>query len=294
VGTTVSAHPDEADALVLPDGTPVRIRVAKGFSSENARVGDVIEFAVALEVRVDGVVVIPQRTALAAKVVFVSRPRRRDRDGQVKVAYDAFTLPTGETATVRPILKRPNKGAKAAQAAADATAEAAEVVMTVGLGLLAFSLSKGEEQVVPEGTLAVVYLNGPLSISRKAVMALQPAPAAGYAYVHISEYVRVRKKDLSLTKVFCGERLMNELYGELQLELPPGTYWFRTDNQKDRPVRIEVLASHEYYIWRNQHGLLAKELQGKKARIYPRRFVVENLTKLTPEECRALTAEPIV
>ena len=53
-------------------------------------------------------------------------------------------------------------------------------------------------------------------------------------------------------------------------------------------------ANHEYYIWRNRHGPLAKELQGKKGRIYPRRFVVENPTKLTPQEYRALTAEPIV
>jgi hypothetical protein len=85
-GTAVSALPDDIDSLVLPDGTPLRIKVAKGFSSENAKAGDVIDFVVAFEVCAGGVVAIPQRTALAGKVVSVSRSRRGARDGDVKVA----------------------------------------------------------------------------------------------------------------------------------------------------------------------------------------------------------------
>jgi hypothetical protein len=294
LAATVRALPDEVDSLVLPDGTPLRIKVAKGFSSENVRVGDVIDFAVAFEVRVGGVVVIPQRIVLAAKVVSVSRPRRGARDGQVKIAYGALALPTGETATVRPILKPTNKSAKAAKGAADATAAAATVFITAGVPLLALPFLKGDEQVVPDGTITVVYLNGPVSISRKAAMALQPSPASGYAYVYISEAVRGRRKDLSLPQLYCGQRLLNDGYGELQLELPPGTYWFSTDSQKEGPARIDVLASHEYAIWRNRHGLLAKELQPKKGPVYPHRFVDEDLTKLTPEEYRSLIAEPAV
>ena len=57
---------------MLPDGTPLYVKVAKAFSSESTRVGDVVDFAVAFEVRADGVVVIPQRTSLAGKFVSVS------------------------------------------------------------------------------------------------------------------------------------------------------------------------------------------------------------------------------
>jgi hypothetical protein len=290
MGATVNALPDGVDSLVLPDGTPLHIKVVKGFSSENAKVGDVIDFSIAFEVRVDGVVVIPQRTALAAKVVSVSRPRRGYRGGQVKVAYDALTLPTGETATVRPILKPPHKGAKAAQGAADATATAAGLFITAGIPLLAAPFIKGDEQVVPEGTIAVVYLNGQLSISRKVAMALQPA----YAYVYVGEGVTERRRDLSVPRLFCGERPVGVSFRALQLELLPGTYWFSTDNQKDRPIRIDVLASHEYHIGRDRRGLLAEEFQGKKGRVYPPRMVDEDLTKLTPEEYRSLIAEPAV
>ena len=296
LGPTFSAHPAEVDSLVLPDGTPLRIKVVKGFSSENAKVGDVIDFALAFEVRADGVVVIPQRTALAAKVVSASRPRRGARDGQVKVVYGALTLPTGETATVRPVLKAPNKGAKAAEKAASTTGEAAGVFLTAGITLFALPFIKGDEQVIPEGTLEVVYLNGPLSVSRKAAMALQPAPASGYAYIYISQDSRFRSRDHRPSKLSCGERLLNDSsYGELRLELPPGTYWFSTENQKDRPAQIDVLASHEYAIWRNRQGLFAKELQSKKSSVYyTGRFVDVDLTKLTPEEYRSLTAEPAI
>ena len=66
-GTTVSAHHAEADSLVLPYGTPLYVKVAEAFSAESTKVGDVVDFAVAFEVRADGVVVIAQRTSLALK-----------------------------------------------------------------------------------------------------------------------------------------------------------------------------------------------------------------------------------
>src|ERR1700739_2243924 len=139
---TAGAHPDLADSLVLPDGTPLYVKVAKAFSSESTTVGDEVDFAVAFEVRADGVVVIPQRTSLAGKVVSVSSARRA-RNGQVQIVYGALTLPTGETATVRPTLKPPHKGAKAAQTAANATGTAVGVFVTAGISLPAFSFPQG-------------------------------------------------------------------------------------------------------------------------------------------------------
>jgi hypothetical protein len=197
---------------------------------------------------------------------------------------------------VRPVLKAPNKGAKAAEKAASTTGEAAGVFLTAGITLFALPFIKGDEQVIPEGTLEVVYLNGPLSVSRKAAMALQPSPGSGYAYIYIGQDSRFRTRDHRPSKLSCGERLLNDSsYGELRLELPPGTYWFSTENQKDRPAQIDVLASHEYAIWRNRQGLFAKELQSKKSRVYyTGRFVDVDLTKLTPEEYRSLTAEPAI
>jgi hypothetical protein len=256
----VNPFSDDADSLALPDGTPIPIKVVSGFSSADAKVGDVIQFAVAFEVRERGVVVIPQRTGFAGKVVAVNRPHRGARDGQVNVVFDPLTLPTGETATVRSIL-RP--------------------------------------------------LNGPLRLSRKAVMALQPTSGSGYANVEVTESLMVRRRDLSFPKLFCGERIVSDSSSlhlspgfywsqmHLRLQLNPGSYWFNTDDQKDRPVRIDVLASREYAVGRNRHGLFAKELPARTGGYYQKAsnhpvIVDEDLTNLTPEEYRSLTAEPAI
>jgi hypothetical protein len=291
---TTSTHADDVDFIVLPDGTPLRVKVVTGFSSANAKVGDVIDFVVGFEVRADGIVVIPQSTSLAGKVVSVNRPRRGDRGGHVKIAFEKLSLPTGEAATVRPNLKPPSRSKQMAEAAAEAPGLAAGLFITAGIPLLALPFEKGEEQVIPTGAIEVLYLNGPLHINRKAAMAVQPASDAGFAYVYVGESVMARRKDLSIPVLFCGERVVAASYAGAKLEMSPGTYWFRTNNQKDSPVRIEVLANREYVIWRNRHGLSAREFHAKKNSVYPRQFVEKDLTKLTPEEYRSFTAEPAV
>jgi hypothetical protein len=309
-GAMVSPSSDDPDSLALPDGTPIPIKVVNGFSSADAKVGDVIQFAVAFEVREGGVIVIPQRTGFAGKVVSVSRPHRGARNGQVKVAFDPLTLPTGETATVRSILRAPHKDAKVADAVGTAAEAAGGLFFTAGLSLVVL-FEKGDEQAFPEGAVEVVYLNGPLRVSRKAVMALQPIPGSGYANLYVTESLRVRRRDSSFPQLFCGDRIVSDSSSvhlkagfnwfqiHLRLQLNPGSYWISTDDQKDRPARIDVLASREYAVGRNRHGLFAKELTAKEGgfhqkqqRDFPWVIVDEDLTNLTSEEYHSLTAEP--
>src|SRR5258708_13496648 len=94
---TASAHADEVDSLLVPDGTPLRIEVLKGFSSEKAKEGDAIDFAVAFEVRAGGAVVVPQRPSLVGKVVSASRPHRGPKDRQYKVPYEPLPFTTPQT-----------------------------------------------------------------------------------------------------------------------------------------------------------------------------------------------------
>ena len=292
---TVSSNSDDGDSLLVPDGTPIPVMLGKGFSSGNAKVGDPINIAVAYEVREGGLVVVPRRTSITGKIVFVSRPHRGARDGQVKVIYDAFTLPTGETATVRGVRKLPSKGAKAAQKSGDAIAVASMAYFTGTISLLTL-LTKGNDQVVLDGSIEVVYLNGPVRISRKAMMALQPTLASDHAYVYVSEslrYMRNPRKDIYAPKLFCGQRLVSDHPSPpLRLELSPGNYWFSTDEKIEGSIRIDLLPSREYFIGIKRHRLVANEIKPKKNRVYPHYLVDEDLTKLTPEEYRSLTAEP--
>ncbi|HKW63078.1 MAG TPA: hypothetical protein VJN89_11075 [Candidatus Acidoferrum sp.] len=288
---TSAAKPDEADSLVLADGTPIPFKVVNGFSSESAKVGDVINFAVAFEIREGGLVVVPQRTTLVGKVVTVSRPRRGARSGQVNVAFDGMTLPTGETATVRSILKPPRKAAKAAQNAANGAADAAGLFFTAGLPLLLL-FEKGDEQVVKEGTIEVLYLNGPLHFSRRAITEVQPDSTSAYANVFVQLIGKLRRTEYIVPELYCGEKRIVTYRGEpLRLQMRPGSYWFSTNDPKDRPIRMEVIAGREYSVGSDQRGFFAKELPAHR-RYYPSRLADEDWTKLPPEEYRSLAAEP--
>lgn len=281
---------EDADSLVLPDGTPIRVRVVKGFSSTNAKVGDAVNFAVVFEIRANGAVVIPRRTSFVAKIVSVNRPRRGVRDAQVGVIYEPLTLPTGETATVRPVLKtHANKAAKVAEGTSNAIASAAGLFITAGIPLLVL-FEKGEEQVLPEGTVETFYLNGPLRVSRKAVAALQPSTASGHAYIYFTGMEGVGRNSINIPKLFCGEWPLYGLY-QTELELNPGTYWFSTDYAKDRPIRLDALPDHEYIFGRTKHGLFAKEIPASYISTITK-LTVQDWTKLTPEDYRILTAEP--
>jgi len=281
---------DDGESVALPDGSPIRVRVVKGFSSANAKVGDVVNFEVAFEIRVNGVVVIPRRTGFVAKIVAVNPPRRGFRDARVSVVYEPLTLPTGETVTVRPILKPgPNKAVKVAEGAGNAAASAAELFITAGIPLIVL-FKKGDEQVLPEGTVETFYLNGPVNVSRKAVMALQPSLASGHTYIYFTGIEGIGRNSINIPKLFCGEWPLYGLY-QTELELNPGTYWFSTDYAKDRPVRLDALPDHEYIIGRNKHGLFAKEFETRYISTTTK-LSLQDWTKLTPEDYRWLTADP--
>jgi hypothetical protein len=280
----VSKHPDDSDTLLVPDGTPLLIKAVDEFSSLDAKVGDVIHFVVVFTVRADGIAVIPKGTALNAKVVSVSRPRLGSRGGHVKVAYDRFSLPTGEAASVR---NPQHKATDSAEAAAMAPGLAGMVLSTGGVGLLTL-LANGNDQFVPAGATEVVSLSGSLRVSRKAAMLLQPASSSGYVY--IDPRIRVRP-------LWCGQRILytyNSSIDFLQLELNPGTYWFSTGRQKDQLAKIEVVGNREYYIVQDRHGLSVRETKASKDFFVSGLVLDEwDLTKETAEESRLLVAQPI-
>lgn len=282
---TASTHAYDADFLLVPDGTPLLIKVLNEYSSTDAKVGDVIDFVVVFTVRVDGITVIPKGTAITAKVVSVSRARRGARGGHVRVVFEKSSLPTGEVASMR----SPQQTAKdAAKVAAVAPVVAGSLFITAGVPLLALPFEKGDDQFVPAGATQVVSLNGPLRVSRKAAMQLQPTP--GSAYVYIDPRLRDRM-------LWCGQTSL-VIYGSnefLELKLNPGTYWFSTERQKDQSARIDVVGGREYYVTQDRHGLSVRESQPSNHFLVNGLVLDEwDLTKPTPEESRSLAAQPVV
>ena len=248
--------------------------------------GDLIEFIVPFAVRVDGIIVIPHGTLVNAKVLERTAPRRGSKDAVLNLAFEEFELPSGESATVRVIRKPPTTGQKTVGEAIEGVNDA--------LGILFFGqyFSKGREWVVVPGAIGVVYLDGPLRISRKAAVQAQPAPGTRYAWVVAS----------NLAYLACGQRFMPEIRsGEiLQLKLNPGNYWFSTDaytgkwNVKPhmKKARVNLAEDHEYEVKLDKHSeLVVTELDDRN--LYGHLTTLD-LTGLTAEENRLLAAESII
>jgi hypothetical protein len=280
---TATTKANDADSLLVPDGTPLLIKVVKEFSSSNAKVGDVIDFDVVLAVRVDGITVIPKGTALTAKVVSVTRYGRYGKSGHVKIAFEKFSLATGEVAGVR--------------RSQHETKHAAETAAQTPLFVIGFFTSgypffeKGTDQFVAAAETMVVSLSGPLRVSREAAVRRQQ-PAAGPAIVYI-------EPRLKTSRLWCGQTLLaDETFHPmvyLQLDLNPGTYWFSEEKQQNHPARIDVAEGHEYYVAAGGHGLSVTESQANKD-FFVDGFILQerDMTKLTPEESSLLAAQPAV
>ena len=300
----MGTHLDDVDSIVVPDGTPFRIKLVEGYSSATLSVGDTIKYAVVDSVWEDGIAVIPQGMAITGKVVGVRHPRR-GRDGEVRIALEKFSLPTGEAATVRAILRprtRPRtrggktkEGAKVGiEAAADITAITFMFPMiTAAAPVMIFV--KGHEEVVPAGGIRVMYLNGPLTVSREAAAKQEPPSDSGLAHVFYRDD-RIGKRTL-----FCGQRFLGPDYGNEvhRFNLKPGAYWFSTGRGSEKAVKMEVLENREYYLKREHGGLFVKDFQENQASLYdqifygPYRFVDQDLSKLPGDELKLLSAEPI-
>src|SRR5438552_15773378 len=89
--------------FVLEDGTPVKLRIGRTVSSEDAHVGETVDFEVLEDVPVNGVIVIAKSGLAFATVTEAQAKRRMARGGKLNMNIDAVRLVTGEKAALRAV-----------------------------------------------------------------------------------------------------------------------------------------------------------------------------------------------
>jgi hypothetical protein len=286
-----AARSIESDSIVVPDGIPFRIQLVDGFSSATAKVGDTIKFTVAESVWFDGIAIVPKDMPLTGKVISVDPPRRGGRDGRVAIAFDGFKLPTGESASMRAMLKPRTAGEKT-KSDLNKTAILATDTVMFAPGVVAIPFIKGTEETVPAGTDEVVYLDGPLNLNRKAASELKPPPDAGLAHIY---YLDARYG--FARTLYCGQESLGELVfaKTYNFTIRPGTYWFSVSQKNGPATKIEALAGHEYFIEKEHGVVVEKDFQQNQARLYKQKlgFTTHDLSTLPDNELRALAAEPV-
>jgi LssY C-terminus len=89
------------DQLIIPDGTPVELRLAESVSSAHARVGDLLNFIVVKDVSIGGFTVIQAGTMARGSVTGVKGRRFLGIGGKVSLRLDSVELATGDRVGVR-------------------------------------------------------------------------------------------------------------------------------------------------------------------------------------------------
>ncbi len=141
--------------LVIPDGTPVTLRLAENVSSAHARVGDDLDFVVVRDVSLGGFIVIPAGTVARGSITGVRGKQFLGIGGNVALKLDSVRLANGDQVTLR---------ARMAVKGRSRTKLMAAAMVATGLIFLpatpVFMLIRGHDSTVVKSTEIVAQIEG--------------------------------------------------------------------------------------------------------------------------------------
>jgi hypothetical protein len=164
----------------LREGTEIQVRLDQPLSSATARVEDRVEGTVIAPVELDNRVVIPSGTRVRGVVRRVERAERPAKGGTLELTFDTLLFDdntrlamSSRVIAVRETLDRSESAQKAGIGAALGAIlgsviggkKGALVGILVG-GTGAVAATKGEDVVMPEGTILSLNLDRPLNVRR--------------------------------------------------------------------------------------------------------------------------------
>ncbi len=168
-GKQSSQQPEPASQPVKPplafgldDGTPVRLRINRTISSEDAKVGDTVDFEVLEDVNSHDVILIPRGGIALATITEAQSKRRMGRAGKLNVNIDNVKLVDGEKVALRAV--KEVKGGSHTGAMTGAIVATAIVFFPAAP---LFLFMKGKDITIPKGTEITAYINGDVPLDPK-------------------------------------------------------------------------------------------------------------------------------
>ena len=143
-----------AQQVVLPEGTPIRMKINRTVSSADARQGDNVDFTTIDDVKNGDVTVIPKGATAMATITEAEPKRRMGRGGKLNMNIDYVRLPDGGRLALRGIQDAKGGGHTGAMTGAMV---ATSIVFFPAAPLFLFM--KGKDITIPEGHEVTVYTN---------------------------------------------------------------------------------------------------------------------------------------
>ncbi len=159
-----------AKGFVLEEATPVKLRFNRTVSSADAHVGDIVDFEVLQDVKVNGTLVIP-KGGMAFGTVTEAQPKRRmARGGKLEINIDYVKLVDGDKAALRSV-----KGGNGGGHVGAMTAGIVATGIVFFPAAPFFLFMHGKDITLPKGSEFTAYVNGDMKLD---LAKFQPAAAA--------------------------------------------------------------------------------------------------------------------
>jgi len=249
---TVPTQPEATAKVVLEADTPIRLRLVAAVTSKRAKAGDRVAFQVMEDVTVDGLVVIP-RHAIAWGTISQAQPSRMlGRGGKLAIELNSVAALTGEQVA---LCGAQGEKGEFAPILGDAVVAAATVVL-----LPALPFVKGDQAVIPKGTVVTALVKSRVSLDQARLVAenrvleerlkSQPPRVPGKAVVSIYRTLpREEEQGIphdTLMIRLDGDEAVGMREGRfVTIELDPGEHTFTAD-ENELKLRLEKDA--EYYL----------------------------------------------
>ena len=186
---TETVTPIAACRFCLEDGTKVLLTLGRELSSAKEVTGNRVDFLVAEDIVVKGVVVIPRGAKAMGTILQAQSKRRMGRAGKLDVTIDEVRLADGERAKLRASQEAKGKGRQGVMTGA-----------MIATGVLffpaapVFLLMKGKDVVIAQGTPVTSYVDGDTPLE-EAKFESAPKPAeAGVAAVPAASATELTSK----------------------------------------------------------------------------------------------------
>lgn len=182
---TLFSQSESQNGFLLPDGTPIKLRLGRTMSSADAKTGETVDFEVLEDVKINEVVLITRGTIALGSVVEAQAKRRMGRGGKLDMIIESVRLVNGE--------KIPLRASKESKGGGKTGIMAGAMVATGILFFPAapvFLLIKGKDITVPKGTEITAYTHGDIILDPKSFATPSPT-SVGESTPPASELVPV-------------------------------------------------------------------------------------------------------
>jgi hypothetical protein len=142
-GAGYCSHPE--DDIVVSEGTPINVAVAKEVTSKEAKPNDPVEFTVAEDLVINGQVVVRKGTQATGSVINAEKGGYMGKSGKLAVQVESTTTSDGQRLKLRAAKGREGDD---------------KTMSTMALSMIspAFLFRKGSEAKIAPGTVVTVYI----------------------------------------------------------------------------------------------------------------------------------------